>query len=95
MSIGIKDAQRPAPDQLLVDIATYVDSFKVESDEAINTARYCLMDTLGCGLLALNYPACTKLLGPVVAGADMQMVPESRARRMNSTRSRLRLILVA
>ncbi len=72
MSIGIKDAQRPAPDQLLVDIATYVDSFKVESDEAINTARYCLMDTLGCGLLALNYPACTKLLGPVVAGADMQ-----------------------
>lgn len=72
MSIGIKDAQRPAPDRLLVDIATYVDSFKVESDEAINTARYCLMDTLGCGLLALNYPACTKLLGPVVAGADMQ-----------------------
>lgn len=65
-------AVRPEPDTLLQQIADYV--FRVDqitSDEAIDTARLCLMDTLGCGLLALNYPACTKLLGPVVAGATM------------------------
>ena len=63
---------RPESDRLLQEIADYtlaVDSIKGE--EAIHTARLCLMDTLGCGLLALNYPACTKLLGPVVAGATM------------------------
>jgi 2-methylcitrate dehydratase len=65
-------AVRPEPDRLLQEIADYtlaVDS--INSEEAIHTARLCLMDTLGCGLLALNYPACTKLLGPVVAGATM------------------------
>ncbi|MDE1943178.1 MAG: bifunctional 2-methylcitrate dehydratase/aconitate hydratase [Betaproteobacteria bacterium] len=59
---------RPAPDQVLVDIARYVDSYRIESPEAWNTARNCLIDTLGCGLEALSYPACTKLLGPVVPG---------------------------
>ncbi len=59
---------RPAPDPVLVDIARYVDTFRVESPEAWNTARNCLIDTLGCGLEALSYPACTKLLGPVVPG---------------------------
>lgn len=59
---------RPQPDQLLVDIADYVAGYKLKSEEAYQTARYCLMDTLGCGLLALQYPACTKLLGPVVPG---------------------------
>ena len=59
---------RPNPDQELVDIADYVLNFKVTSQEAFNTARLCLMDTLGCGLEALSYPACTKLLGPVVPG---------------------------
>jgi len=62
---------RPAPDELLVKIADYVCDFKITSDEAYNTARYCLMDTLGCGLLALKYPACTKLLGPVVPGTTV------------------------
>src|SRR6202047_4017672 len=65
-------AERPEPDRLLQEIADYtlaVDS--INSEEAIHTARLCLMDTLGCGLLALNYPACTKLLGPVVEGATM------------------------
>src|SRR3984893_2771041 len=65
-------AERPEPDRLLQEIADYtlaVDS--INSEEAIHTARLCLMDTIGCGLLALNYPACTKLLGPVVAGATM------------------------
>jgi 2-methylcitrate dehydratase len=65
-------AVRPESDRLLQEIADYtlaVDS--ITSEEAIRTARLCLMDTLGCGLLALNYPACTKLLGPLVAGATM------------------------
>ena len=55
-------------DPLLCQIADYVCDYDLTSDEAFNTARYCLMDTLGCGLLALKYPACTKLLGPVVPG---------------------------
>ncbi|CAM4440000.1 2-methylcitrate dehydratase [Paenibacillus endophyticus] len=59
---------KPEPDQLLVDIASYASAYKIESDAAYETARYCLMDTLGCGLLALRYPECTKLLGPVVPG---------------------------
>jgi 2-methylcitrate dehydratase len=53
---------------LLAEVADYVTSNNIESREAYDTARYCLMDTLGCGLLALRYPACTKLLGPVVPG---------------------------
>jgi 2-methylcitrate dehydratase len=59
---------RPDPDQVLVDIARYVESFVVESPEAWVTARNCLIDTLGCGLEALSYPACTKLMGPIVPG---------------------------
>jgi 2-methylcitrate dehydratase len=59
---------RPSPDQVLVDIADYVTGYQVTSEEAYRTARLCLMDTLGCGLEALAYPACTKLLGPVVPG---------------------------
>ena len=67
----IRSAKRPAPDQVLKDIADYVCDYKVKSSEAYKTARYILMDTLGCGMLALDYPACTKLLGPVVPGAVM------------------------
>ncbi|GBG14907.1 2-methylcitrate dehydratase [Novimethylophilus kurashikiensis] len=59
---------RPEPDQVLVDIANYARDYVINSEEAYSTARYCLMDTLGCGLEALSYPACTKLLGPVVPG---------------------------
>src|SRR5512143_3141832 len=59
---------RPDPDKVLVDIAEYVINYKISSDEAFETARYCLIDTLGCGIEALGYPACTKLLGPVVPG---------------------------
>ncbi len=59
---------RPAPDKVLVDIADYVCDYEVDSAEAYDTARNCLIDTLGCGLEALGYPACTKLLGPVVPG---------------------------
>jgi 2-methylcitrate dehydratase len=60
--------ERPAPDKVLTDIADYALNFKVESDLAYTTARFCLIDTLGCGLEALEYPACTKLLGPIVPG---------------------------
>jgi 2-methylcitrate dehydratase len=59
---------RPKPDKVLTDIADYVTKYEVTSREAYETARYCLMDTLGCGLEALEYPACTKLLGPIVPG---------------------------
>ena len=59
---------RPDPDKVLVDIADYVLGYEITSAEAYNTARLCLMDTLGCGLEALSYPACTKLLGPIVPG---------------------------
>ena len=61
-------ANRPAPDQVLVDIADYVLDNPVSSRAAFETARYCLIDALGCGLEALAYPACVKLLGPLVPG---------------------------
>jgi 2-methylcitrate dehydratase len=59
-------------DPLLTDIADYVVDYQIDSDEAYRTARYCLMDSLGCALLALNYRACTKLLGPTVPGAELE-----------------------
>ena len=68
MSAPINTTNRPPFDPLLRQIADYVCDFDTPSEEALNTARYCLLDTLGCGLLALKYPACTKLLGPVVPG---------------------------
>jgi 2-methylcitrate dehydratase len=60
--------ERPPYDQVLIDIADYVYSYTIESELAYTTARNCLIDTLGCGLEALEYPACTKLLGPIVGG---------------------------
>src|SRR3954471_6580895 len=59
---------RPKPDKVLADIADYAQKHVIKSTEAYETARYCLMDTLGCGFEALEYPACTKLLGPIVPG---------------------------
>jgi 2-methylcitrate dehydratase len=59
---------RPAPDRVLSDIADYALGAGIESDLAFETAHYCLLDTLGCGLEALEYPACAKLLGPIVPG---------------------------
>ena len=66
-----KSAKRPDPDTALVAISEYAKNFKIASSQAYETARYCLMDTLACGFQALKYPACTKLLGPVVPGAVM------------------------
>ena len=60
--------ERPAPDKVLTDIADYALGYEIKSDLAYTTARYCLIDTLGCGFEALEYPACTKLLGPIVPG---------------------------
>ncbi len=65
---GAAPTARPPPDEVLVDIADYVVGYTVTSKEAYETARYCLLDTLGCGFEALSYPACTKLLGPIVPG---------------------------
>ena len=67
--VDVRAAARPEPDQVLVDIAEYVCDAAIDSDLAYETAHYCLMDTLACGFQALAYPACTKLLGPVVPGA--------------------------
>ncbi|HRN58358.1 MAG TPA: bifunctional 2-methylcitrate dehydratase/aconitate hydratase, partial [Agriterribacter sp.] len=60
--------ERPPVDKVITDIADYVLNYEIKSKPAWQTAHYCLLDTLGCGLEALTYPACTKLLGPVVPG---------------------------
>jgi 2-methylcitrate dehydratase len=62
---------RPPPDPLLAALADYALNYSAPSDEALTTAAHCLLDTLGCGIMALQYPACTKLLGPVVPGLAM------------------------
>jgi len=67
MTVQISN-DRPQPDQVLVDMADYALYTPINSRTALDTARLCLMDTLGCGLEALTYPACTKLLGPDVPG---------------------------
>lgn len=54
-------------DEPLAIIAEYVDKTAIDNEEAYATARACLADSLGCAILALNYPECTKLLGPVVS----------------------------
>jgi len=71
MSYDIRSAERPAPDPILSAIADYALNFEVKSKLAYDTAAYCLMDTLACGFQALKYPACTKLMGPVVPGATL------------------------
>ncbi len=68
MSATSEANERPDYDPELQAIADYVLNYQVASDEALETARYCLMDTLGCGLLALRFPECTKHLGPIVEG---------------------------
>ncbi|MGH8135733.1 MAG: bifunctional 2-methylcitrate dehydratase/aconitate hydratase [Steroidobacteraceae bacterium] len=66
-----RSAERPPPDRVMVDIAEYARDAAIDSAVAYETARYCLMDTMACGFQALAYPACTRLLGPVVPGATM------------------------
>lgn len=70
---AVLDASRQDYDQVIKDIVDYVMDYDVtQSQEAMNTARFDWMDTIGCGLLALEYPACTKMLGPIVPGATME-----------------------
>lgn len=71
MSANVETNQRPDYDQVIQDIADYVINYEVTSEEALDTARNCLMDTLGCGLLALRFPECTKHLGPIVHGTSV------------------------
>ena len=66
-----KSAHRPAPDAVLTAIADYAINYAKPTELAKETAYYCLMDTLGCGFQALRYPACTRMMGPVVPGAIM------------------------
>ena len=66
MSNNVDLNVRSGPDSLLIEIAEYVSNSKIESELAFSTARNCLIDTIGCGLLALTFPACTKMLGPIV-----------------------------
>jgi len=70
--IGIRTAERPAYDKVLVDIAEYVCNYRIDSEEAWSTARYCLMDSLACAMLAMKFSGCTRLLGPMVPGAEMK-----------------------
>lgn len=84
MSANVDRNQRPDYDPELQAIADYVLNYRVQSEEALNTARLCLMDTLGCGLLALRFPECTKHLGPLVEGT---VVPNGA--RVPGTQSRL------
>lgn len=72
MALHVADENtRAKPDSELLSIADYVDSKKITSQLAYDTARLCLMDSLACGLMALDYPACTKLLGPVIPGTTV------------------------
>ncbi|HET7313225.1 bifunctional 2-methylcitrate dehydratase/aconitate hydratase [Salinisphaera sp.] len=72
MSHDIRSASRLSFDTVITRIADYVCDGEIDSAEALETARYCLIDTLGCGLQALTYPACAKLMGPVVPGATLE-----------------------
>jgi 2-methylcitrate dehydratase len=78
---SVKNSRRPEPDDILTTIADYVLRDNVGNDDAKQTAHYCLLDSMGCAMQALNYPACTKLLGPVVNGATYKhgaQVPGTR-----------------
>ena len=63
-----ESAVRPDPDRVVQDIADYVHDFKIDSELALETARLCLIDTIGCGLEGLRFDACARLMGPVVEG---------------------------
>ncbi|MDA0345286.1 MAG: bifunctional 2-methylcitrate dehydratase/aconitate hydratase [Proteobacteria bacterium] len=71
MSSNVDLNVRPGYDSLISEIADYVSNYKIDSELALDTSRNCLIDTLGCGLLALKFPACTKMLGPIVDGTSV------------------------
>ena len=67
----IRSARRPEPDQPMRDVADYVVDYRIDSDSAYETARYMLLDSLGCAMLAMKFPECVKHLGPIVPGATL------------------------
>ncbi|QQK79387.1 bifunctional 2-methylcitrate dehydratase/aconitate hydratase [Salicibibacter cibi] len=69
--MSTKANEKPTTDEVLLDIADYAVNGEIQSEEALKTARYVLLDTIGCGLLALRYPECTKHLGPIVPGTTV------------------------
>jgi 2-methylcitrate dehydratase len=71
MSNNVDINVRSEYDSLVTEIAKYTHEYEVKSDLALTTAKNCLIDTIGCGLLALTFPACTKMLGPVVPGTEV------------------------
>ena len=71
MSSTVETNVRPDPDELIQKIADYVHDYNITNNEAISTAKYCLMDTIGCGLLALTFPECKSLLGPLIEGTEV------------------------
>ena len=81
-----ESALRPEPDKVLKDIADYVHNYKVTSDLAFETARLCLIDTIGCGLEGLRFEGCSRLLGPVVEGT---VVPNGTSRTPPDKKHRL------
>ena len=70
-NVGIRTTDRPQPDQVLQDIADYVCDYEINSEVAYSTAHYCLMDSLSCSMLAMKFPDCNRLLGPIVPGATL------------------------
>ncbi len=67
----LRSDERPVADQLLVDIANYVVDYYLSSSEAFETSRYVLLDAIACALMALRFPECAKLAGPIIPGATM------------------------
>ncbi len=87
MSANVDLNVRPDPDKELVDIADYVTGSKIKSSEAYDTARNCLIDTLGCGFLAQRFPECSKAPRSDRAGHDgARTARVCRARSSSSTR---------
>jgi len=95
MSSNVDLNVRPDYDKIITDIAQYVYSYKVESDLALETAKNCLIDTIGCGLLALQFPACTKMLGPIVEGTSVPYGVRVPGTNLIWTQSKEHLILDA
>ena len=75
MNTNVDLNTRPDPDHVLVNIADYVCNYEINSVEAYDTARNCLMDALGCAFLSQQFPECTKLLGPLVEGDNIRLRP--------------------
>ena len=70
-NIGVRATDRPPPDQVIQDIADYVCDYEIGSELAYSTAHYCLMDSLASAMLAMKFPDCKRLLGPIVPGATL------------------------